>query len=191
MGHGVYVSLECRPEDVAAFSEAFGDEPETDGEWGGIHTADAYDVLSEAHHIDSPIHGLPFVASVTAEDFYIPWRAAHAGGPEDDSKIIDTSVLDGSPIYHLRGDKTTADRLEDIAAWLGLVERFHAAELAAQDIIGDAVEALDKAERRAAANERGSIRLTLLAFQAAVAIGLGSGVWSILEWAQAALGGVL
>ena len=39
--------------------------------------------------------------------------------------------------------------------------------------------------------ERGSIRLTLLAFQLAMAVGIGSAVLSILERAQAALGGVL
>ncbi len=53
-------------------------------------------------------------------------------------------------------------------------------------------EDIDEAERRAAAaTQRGSIHLTLLAFQLAVAIGIGFGVLSILEWAQAALGGVL
>ena len=51
-------------------------------------------------------------------------------------------------------------------------------------------ESADKANRRAN-TQRGSIRLTLLAFQAAAAIGIGSGVLSILEWAQGVLGGVL
>ena len=53
------------------------------------------------------------------------------------------------------------------------------------------IHALDNNHSPRLGDQRGSIAFPLLAFQLAVAIGLGSGVLSILEWAQGVLGGVL
>jgi hypothetical protein len=99
-------------------------------------------------------------------------------------------------VAHAQGRHGTAKRA--LWALLGAIKRAEALDAERAYVAAvEAVPALDGEElkawrlEQAGRLQRGAVSLPLLTMQAAIAVGLASGVASIVAWAQGVLGGVL